>query len=161
MESIKLKKSTGIITIKLEDENGNDTGETLVFDIEDVNTALNYQESIELHKKNLNYLKQTLIIIDKKEDHKGKKILSSNEEEKLKAMKKFYEDDMKALDIFIGEGKTQTILNIMGRNPYYSMYDDIFELLKQVTPLLENGYKDFEKRVKEKYTLKKEENVLE
>ena len=66
-----------------------------------------------------------------------------------------------AVGIIIGEGKTKTILKIMGRNPYYSMYDDIFELLEQVTPLLENGYKDFEKRVKEKYTIKKEDNILE
>ena len=160
IQDIQIKKSDSLIRIGLKDEKGNDTGEYLQFDVEAISNALNYQECIELHKKNLSALKNQFIIIDKKQDHKGKKLLSANEEAKMEALEDFYKKEMEALDLFIGKGKTQVILKIMGREPYFSMFDEISELLEPVLPVIEKGFQDFKSKIEEKYKAK-EENILE
>ena len=160
IQDLQIKKRDSLIRIGLKDENGNDTGEYLQFDIEAVSNAINYQECVEMHKKNLSALKNQFIIIDKKQDHNGKKLMSANEEAKMKALEDFYIKEMEALDLFIGKGKTQVILNIMGTEPYFSMFDDISELLKPVLPVIEKGFNDFKSKIEEKYKVK-EENVLE
>ena len=75
IQSIKPKKTNNIIKISLHDEDDNDTGEFLTFDLEDVSTVLNWQECVEMHKRNVAYIKNQEVIINKKQDHKGKKLL--------------------------------------------------------------------------------------
>ena len=86
---IQLKKDN-ILRIGIKDTNGNDTGEHLEFDLEDIELPLRLNECEIKHKKNIEYLKNQFVLIDKKEDKKGKFILSSKEEEKLKTLKEFY-----------------------------------------------------------------------
>ena len=146
---IQLKKDS-ILRIGIKDANGVDTGEHLEFDLEDINLPLKLNECDEKHRKNLEFLKNQFIIIDKKEDKKGKKILSWKEEEKLKALKNFYAEEEKALDLFLGQGGTKKLLN--GRNPYYSMYEDISEMLEPILPKLKLRADDIANRIKEKYS---------
>lgn len=160
IQTLQIKRSDSLIRIGLKDENGNDTGEFLQFDVEALDNALRYQECMDLHKKNLSTLRNQFIIIDKKQDHKGKKLMSANEEAKMKALEEYYKKEMEAMDLFIGKGKTQVILKIMGREPYFSMFEDISELLEPVLPIIEKGFKDFKKKIQQKYQ-PKEENVLE
>lgn len=156
---IQLKKDN-VIRIGIKDSSGKDTGECLEFDLESVDLPLNYQKCEEMHNKNLSYLKNQLLIIDKKQDHRGKKLLSDNEEAKIRAIKDFYDKEMEALDLFLGVGGTKKILN--GRRPYYSMYEDISEILKPVLPIIEQGFKKVEEKIKSKYSKRntKEENIL-
>lgn len=156
---IKLKKSS-ILKIGIKDSDGNDTGEHLEFDLEDINLPLRLNECDEKHRKNLEFLRNQFIIIDKKEDKKGKKILSWKEEEKLKALKNFYVEEEKALDLFLGQGGTRKLLN--GRNPYYSMYEDINDMLEPIMPKLKLRADDIANRIKEKYSNKMndDKNVL-
>ena len=156
---IKLKKSDKVIRIPIIDEDDNNTGEFLQFDVEDVQTVLNLQECIEQHKKNMAYLKNQEVIINKKEDHKGKKLFSSNQESMAKAIQEFYAREIKAMDLFIGEGKTELILKLMKRRPYLSMFNDIEELLKPIFPVIQKGYEDYKKEIESKYT--KEVDILE
>ena len=83
---IQLKDSEDILKLKIRDEEGNDTGESLVFNLEDIELPIKYQKIIEEDKKARKNLQNQFIIIDKRQDHKGKKLLSSNEEAKIKAM---------------------------------------------------------------------------
>ena len=156
---IQLKKDN-ILKIGIKDSDGNDTGEHLEFDMEDINLALRLNECDEKHRKNLEFLRNQFIIIDKKEDKKGKKILSWKEEEKLKALKNFYAEEEKALDLFLGENGTKKLLN--GRNPYYSMYEDINDILKPILPKLKLRADDIAKKIKDKYSNvnNQEKNVL-
>lgn len=156
---IQLKKDN-IVRIGIKDQYGKDTGEHLEFDLEDVEMPLRYQECLELHKKNQKYVEHQFIIIDKKEDVKGKKLLSKNEEEKIKVLNEFYKREMQALDLFLGEGKTQTILNIMKRRPYINMVDDIVEAIKPILPILKKNSELSIQKIRDKYKIK-EENVLE
>ena len=156
---IQLKKDN-ILRIGIKDTEGNDTGEHLEFDLEDISLPLRLNECDAKHRKNLEYLKNQFVIIDKKEDKKGKFILSWKEEEKLKVLQEFYKREMEALDLFLGENGTKKLLN--GRNPYYSMYDDINEMLEPIMPKLKLRADDIVNKIKQKYSNKvTEKNVLE
>ena len=158
MEYIQLKKSNvqrfGIMT-----EDGVDTGEYIEIDLEDIELPFRINDCEKQHRENVRELKNQFIIIEKKQDHKGENLMSANEEEKLKALREFYKKEEQALDLFLGEGGTRKLLN--GRKPYYSMYDDINEMLKPILPTLEKATNNLTESIKAKYKTNKEEgNVL-
>lgn len=153
---IQLKKDN-IVRIGIQDFYGKDTGEHLEFDLEDIELPLKYQECIEMHKKNVQYVKNQFIIIDKRQDVKGKKLLSKNEEDKITIINEFYKREMQALDLFLGPNGTKKLLN--GRKPYYTMYDDINEMLEPVLPIIKKGFDNIEDKIKNKYQMV-ESNVL-
>lgn len=155
---IKLKKDS-ILRFEIEDSEGNKTGEHLEFDMEDIELPLKINQCDMLHKKNVQYVKNQFIIIDKRQDVKGKYILSKNEEDKIKILKEFYDKEIEALDLFLGKGGTKKILN--GRNPYYTMYDDIAEIIEPILPKLQLRTEDIKNKIVGKYGKNKEEsNVL-
>ena len=155
---IQLKKDN-ILRIGIKDSNGVDTGEHLEFDLEDIELPLRLNQCEAQHRKNLEFVKNQFIIINKKEDKKGKFLLSWKEEEKIKVLQEFYKREMEALDLFLGKDGTKKLLN--GRNPYYSMYEDINEILEPVLPKLKLRTDNIIDKVKEKYNDKKETDVLQ
>lgn len=155
---IQLKKDN-ILRIGIKDSNGVDTGEHLEFDLEDIELPLRLNQCEAQHRRNLEFVKNQFIIIDKKEDKKGKFLLSWKEEEKIKVLQEFYKKEMEALDLFLGKDGTKKLLN--GRNPYYSMYEDINEILEPVLPKLKLRADNIIDKVKEKYNNKKEIDVLQ
>lgn len=154
---IQLKENESVVKIGIKDAEGKDTGVKITFDLEDFDLPLNLNQSEAMHRKNLESLRNGFIIIEKKEDRKGKFLLSWKEEEKIKEMKAFYEKEMKALDVVIGEGKTQEILNAMGRKPYYTMFDDIMEMLEPELPILDQTADKLIDKIKDKYHISEEE----
>lgn len=155
---IQLKKDN-ILKIGIKTFDGIATGEYLEFDLEDIDLALRLNECEKRHRNNIKNLKYQYIIIDKKQDKKGKNLVSWKEEEKLKALKKFYEEEEKALDLFLGKNGTKKILN--GRKPYYSMYEDISEILEPILPKLKIRVDDITVKIEEKYSkINNESNVL-
>ena len=149
-------------TLKLEivDSNGVSTGEFLEFQLEDIELPFKYQEIIERLKKSRQNLKNQFTIIEKKQDHKGKKLMSSNEEEKLKALNNFYKEQVEIYNIFLGENGVQKLLN--GRKLRWTTLTEIDELIeKQIAPQLDLTMADITKKIKSKYSNKKEDNVLE
>lgn len=149
-------------TLKLEivDSNGISTGEFLEFQLEDIELPFKYQEIVERLKKSRQNLKNQFTIIEKKQDHKGKKLMSSNEEEKLKALNNFYKEQVEIYNIFLGENGVQKLLN--GRKLRWTTLSEIDELIeKQIAPQLDLTMKDITKKIKSKYSSKKEDNVLE
>ena len=158
--SIQFKREN-VLKLKLKNEMGEDTGEYLEFDLEDIELPLRYQQALEEHKKNYNSLKNQLLIISKKQDHSGKKLLSSNQEASLIALSEFYKKEIKIMDLFLGDGKTQMILDkVMRRKPYLTMFNDIMESIEEVSDLFNVGYSSIEDKIKEKYS-KVEDNILE
>lgn len=155
---IQLKKDS-ILRIGIKDANGVDTGEHLEFDLEDIELPLRLNQCEAQHRKNLEFLRNQFVIIDKKEDKKGKYLLSWKEEEKIKVLQEFYKREAEALDLFLGKDGTKKLLN--GRNPYYSMYEDINEMLEPILPKLKLRTEDIINKVKQKYNDKKETDVLE
>ena len=155
MDYIKLKEKKDIYRLGIIDENGNIVKDNngnevyLEFDMGDIELPLKYNKCINLINQARQNLKAQFIIIDKRKDHKGKKLLSSNEEAKAKAIKQFYIEMEKAMDLFLGEGGTKKYLN--GKTPYWEMWDDISEVLEPHLNKMKLTVTDMTNRIKEKY----------
>ncbi len=155
MEYIKLKQRKDILKLGFQDENGNimkdeNSKEIYIeFDLGDIELPLRYNKCINLIEQARKNLKAQFVIINKKQDHKGKQLLSSNEVAKANAMKQFYKEMETAMDLFLGEGGTRKFLN--GRNPYFEMWDDISEAIEPYKDRMKLTIKDMETRIKQKY----------
>ncbi len=164
MEYIKLKERKDIVRLGIQDENGkivkDEQGDEVVieFDLGSVDLPLNYNRCINDINEAKRRLKRNITVIDKKQDVKGKQLLSKNEEEKMKALKQFYREMENAMDLFLGQGGTKKFLN--GRSPYLEMFDDIDEALKPHLSKLNLTANSVIDRIKSKYKLKEDEEVL-
>lgn len=157
---IKLNESD-VLTLKIETKDGKDTGEVLTFDLEDIEIPLRYQELVEKDKKNKEYLRNQLVIIEKREDIKGKKFLSKNEEDKLRAIKEFFNKEVEVYNMFLGENGVQKLLN--GRKLGWTTLQEIDNIIeKQITPYINVDMDRITAKVKEKYSqaIEKSKNVL-
>lgn len=146
---IKLNKDN-ILRLRIETNEGTDTGEVLEFDLEDIELPLKYQEMLETDKKNKEHLRNQMFMIDKREDVKGKKLLSKNEEDKIKALNEFFNKEVEVYNMFLGENGVQKLLN--GRKLGWTTLQEIDEIIsKQISPYLNTNMQDITKKVKEKY----------
>lgn len=146
---IKLNKDD-VLRLGIKDSEGNDTGEWLEFDLEDIELPLRYQELVEKNKKNHEYLRNQLLIIDKRQDVKGKKLMSKNEEDKIKALNEFFKKEAEIYNRFLGEKGVQKLLN--GRKLGWTSLREIDEIIeKQIEPHLDLKMDKLTEKVKEKY----------
>jgi hypothetical protein len=151
---IKLNRSD-ILRLGIMTEDGKDTGEVLEFDLEDIELPLRYQELLEKDKKNKENLRNQMIIIDKRQDVKGKKLMSKNEEDKLKALNDFFKKEIEIYNLFLGENGVQKLLN--GRRIGWSSLEEIDEIIvKQIAPHLDLSMTKISDKIKQKY---KEANI--
>ena len=129
---IKLNKND-VLRLKIRTEDGVETGEELVFDLEDIELPLIYQDMLEGLKKNTKKLENQLLIIDKRQDVKGKKLMSKNEEDKIKAFNDFYKEQERLYNMFLGENGVKKLLN--GRKLGWTSLQEIDEIIgKQIMP---------------------------
>lgn len=152
----------GLIEFKVVDLEGKETGEKIVFDLGDIELPLKWQELVEQDKLNRANLKNKFLVIDKKQDHKGKKLLSSNEEEKIKAINEFLKKEVEIYNMFLGENGVEKLL--YGRKLGYETLSEINEIVMNVIiPKLDLSLKTMKENVKTKYSgiFLKEENVIE
>lgn len=148
-----------IIRFDIQDTEGKKTGEYLEFNLDDINLLLRYQEMIELDKKNLQNFKNQLAIIDKQEDHKGKKLLTFKQEQEIKITQNYYKREAEIMNMFLGENGVEKLLN--GRPLGWTTLQEISVLIKEnILPLLEKGVTDIKEKIKTKYIMK-EDNIIE
>lgn len=146
---IKLNKSD-VLTLKIETEDGKDTGECLTFDLGDIELPLRYQELLEKDKKNKENLKNQMLIIDKRQDVKGKKLLTKNEEDKIRALNEFFIKEIEVYNMFLGPRGVEKLLN--GRKFTWTTLQEIDKIIeKQISPHLDISMKSITEKVKEKY----------
>lgn len=157
--TIKLNKNN-ILKLKIVTSEGEDTGEYLEFDLEDIGLLLRYQDLIEKDKKNREHLKNEFYIIDKRQDVKGKKLLTKNEEDKLKALNDFFKNETEVYNMFLGERGVEKLLN--GKKLGWTSLQEIDEIItKQITPYLDINMNDITEKIKKKYGTVKQEDILE
>ena len=148
-----------ILRLGIKTADGKDTGEYLEFDLEDIELPLKYQDLLEQEKKNRQNLKNQILIIEKRQDVKGKKLMSKNEEDKIKAINEFYKKEVDVLNGFLGDRGVEKLLN--GRKIGWSTLEEIDELItKQIEPHLNVNMDDIINKVKGKYNTKEETDVL-
>lgn len=143
------------LKIKIIDADGNDTGETLEFDIMDIELSLKLDECYRLHKKNFDFIKNKLAVISKRQDFNNQSILSRNEKEQAEAIKEFYKKEEEALDLFLGENGTKKMLN--GRSFNLYTFDQILDELNPVIEMLKNQKDTITEEIKKKYSISNEE----
>lgn len=158
---IQLKENKDILKLRIRDIEGNDTGEFLVFDLEDIELLTRWQELVEKDKLYRKQLKNEFTIIDKRQDHKGKKLLSANEEAKVKAMQEFYKKEVEIYDMFLGKGGIKKLLN--GRNLSWGFFDEVDEIINEVImPKLNINADSIKNKIVSKYSTKdKRDDVIE
>lgn len=146
---IKLNKDSAL-RLKIVDSEGNDTEEYLEFDLEDIELPLKYQELIDKDKKNKEQLRNQMVIIDKRQDVKGKKLLSKNEEDKIRALNDFFKKEEEVYNMFLGENGVRKLLN--GKKFGWTTLQEIDEIIeKQITPYLDLNMDNITEKVKQKY----------
>lgn len=156
---VQLNKSD-VLRLGIRTEDGKETGEYLEFDLLDIELPLRYQEMIEKDKKNKEHLRNQFLIIDKRQDVKGKKLLTKNEEDKIKALNEFFIKEIEVYNMFLGPRGVEKLLN--GRKFTLTTLQEIDEIIeKQIAPHLDVNMKDITAKVKEKYSqaIKKNEDV--
>ena len=146
---IQLQKDD-ILRLGIKTSDGKDTGEYLEFDLEDIELPLRYQELLEKDKKNKEHLRNQMLIIDKRKDVKGKKLLSKNEEDKIKALNDFFKKEKEIYNIFLGEKGVEKLLN--GRKLGWTSLQEIDEIItKQISPHLDLRMDKITEKIKDKY----------
>lgn len=158
---VKLNKSD-VLTLKIETEDGKDTGECLTFDLCDIELPLRYQELLEKDKKNKEQLRNQMLIIDRRQDVKGKKLLTKNEEDKIRALNDFFIKEIEVYNMFLGPRGVEKLLN--GRKFTWTTLQEIDEIIeKQIAPHLDMSMKNITEKVKEKYgqAVKRAEEQIE
>ena len=160
MESIQLKQDN-LLKIGIKNAEGKDTGEIITIDLEDLKLPLRCQESEKMIKDNNKWLQAQRIMIEKRPDKKGKKLLSANEEALLKLVNEYYEKQTKAYELVLGEGAIKKIL--CGREMYITFFSDLEEQMKKLRPKLNQNAVDIKEKIKsitEKYG-QKDSDVME
>ena len=91
------------------------------------------------------------MIIEKRQDVKGKKLLSKNQEDEIKALNDFFKKEKETYDLFLGKGGFDKLLN--GRNMTWTIFEEIDELIvNQILPHLDLSMTRIQDKVKEKYS---------
>ena len=109
MESIQLKQDN-LLKIGIKNAEGEDTGEIITIDLEDIELPLKAQKSEEMIKNNNRWLQAQRVMIEKRPDKKGKKLLSANDEALLKTVNEYYKRQTEAYELILGEGSIKKIL---------------------------------------------------
>lgn len=160
MENIIKLNKDDTLKLKIITSDGKDTGEYLEFFLEDIELPLKYQELAEKDKKNKENLRNQMLIIDKRQDVKGKKLLSKNEEDKIKALNDFFKKEIEVYNMFLGENGVEKLLN--GRKLGWTTLQEIDEIIeKQIVPYIDITMDKITDKVKEKYgkAVKKNEEI--
>ena len=146
---IKLNKDD-VLRLEIRTSDDIPTGEYLEFDLEDIELPLRYQELIEKDKKNKEHLKNELTIIEKRQDVKGKKLLSKNEEDKIKALNDFYNKEIEVYNMFLGKNGVQKLLN--GRKVKWTTFEEIDRIIEeQILPHINISMDKITDKIKNKY----------
>lgn len=146
---IQLEKSD-VLTLKIRTADGKETGESLEFDFEDTGIYLTYQNMIEKIEKDKKWLNNQYLIIGKRQDVKGKKLLSKNEEDTFRAEQEFFKRIAEDYNMFLGENGVQKLLN--GKKLGWITIDRIDRIIKkQIEPQLEKYQDLILDKIKNKY----------
>ena len=151
MNSIRIEKRD-IYTIEV-----NDNGDTIEFDLVDIELPFKCNRAMNEVNRIYKELQAKLVIIEKREDHQQKgKLMTANEEARLKAHKEAFANMRIAMDDFLGEG---ACYKIFGNRNYIEMYDELFEALAPHLEKMKLNTNGIAERIKAKYA-HKDDGVL-
>ena len=150
MENVIKLNKRDTLKLKIQTDEGVDTGEYLEFDLTNIELPLIYQELVFKDKKNRDNLRSQLMIIEKRQDVKTKGIFTRNEEDALKALNEFFNKEKEVYNMFLGERGVEKLLN--GRKFSWDTLEEIDKIIEeQIQPHLNLKMKSIQEQIKEKY----------
>lgn len=151
MESLRIERKD-IYTIEV-----NDKGETIEFDLVDIELPFKCERAFTEVRRIADALKAKIVIIGKKEDRQLKgRAMTANEEALLLAYKEAFTEMRVAMDAFLGDGACQ---KIFGDRNYIEMYDELANALKPHLEKMKLTNDSIMERIKAKYS-KQDDGVL-
>ena len=156
---IQLQKNN-VLRLGIKDVAGNDTGNYLEFDLEDIELLPRYQELVDKDRKNRGYLINQLKILEKKQDYKKKnELLTFKQKEEIRILQEFYKKEVEIYNMFLGENGVQKLLD--GRKLNWSTLEEMDEIIEEaILPKLELNKENIIDKIKKKYKNKRDD-VLE
>lgn len=152
---IQLDKSD-TLKLGIRNADGEPTGEYLEFDLEDIELPLKLQNMIEKVKFIKSDLDKKLLIIEKKQDYKGKKMMSANEEAQYRAFRDAMRELEKVYNTFLGTNGVRKLLG--GGNLQWTSFNKIDKIIEeQIMPHLNFKSLDIKKKIKTMFDKSKEE----
>ena len=144
-------KNDKVRRLKIVDINGEPTGDYLEFQVDDIELPLKYQEIQEQIKKNQMWIKNQLSLIKKRPDVKGKKLMSKNEEDIIKAINEFYKKQEQVYNMFLGKDGIKKLL--CGRKMSWETFAEVDEIIeKQILPYINQDAESLIDRITKKYS---------
>lgn len=136
----------------------NDNGDTIEFDMDDLELVFKLERAYKAVKEAQKELKVEMLIIEKKKDTiKKDEMLSANEKARIDAYKKTFIKMRQAFDEFLGQGACQ---KIFGDRNYLEMFDDLIEQLNPHFEKMKLNRETVMKKIKDKYKIDNDEDVL-
>lgn len=155
---IQLKKDN-VLKLGIRDAEGNDTGNFLEFDLEDIELPIRMQQMAEKDKANRIDTQNKLKILAKKKDYKKKnEMLSFKQKEEIKILQEFYRKEVEIYNMFLGENGVEKLLN--GRKLNWSALDEIDEIIeKAILPKLKINEETIKNKIMQKYGNKRDDVI--
>lgn len=157
--TIKLEEDE-TLEFDITDSEGNPTGESLKFNLDDISLPLRYRDLMIKDKANRDWYKKEVIIINKRQDSQEKgDPLSKNQIDILKANEEFFKKEVEIYNMFLGKNGVEKLLN--GRPLGWETLEKIGKLItEQIIPVLDKNTKSMEDLIKAKYGFEKDEAEL-
>lgn len=146
MEALKIDRKD-IYRIPVVDIYGNDNGDYLEFDLQDISLPFRCLKSLEEVEKIKKQTQRKEATILNRPNVQGKYI-SKNAEDILKLWEKAFKDMRQAMDLFLGEGACEKIFK--DKN-YIKMYDDLSKVLDPYIDEMGLSFEKAKKQIVEKY----------
>jgi len=160
-EKLVLKNKTNLLTIKIYRENGEYTGNDLVFNLKDIELIGRYDEMHNLLTKNTEWYNNQKIIINKQQDFQPKNSIMTNNQKRLyEITKEYLKKQTNAFEMFLGKGAIDKVLDggSFDMDSIMIIRDYIEE---QILPHLNVTKDNITKELKDKYNVEAKEEVLE
>lgn len=135
----------------------NDKGETIEFNLEDVELPLKMQYALEKIEKIKQYTEAQEMIISKQSDAQPKYGLSKNKKARLELYTKAFKDMRAAMDEFLGKDGCQ---KIFGDRNSFSMFDKLFEQLEPHIKKMGIENDAVIKSIEKKYTKESNDDII-
>lgn len=137
----------------------NDAGETIEFDLTDIDLPLRLERSMQTARETGEWLNQRLLVIRRREDHTSKgSLLSDNERAAREAYREAYGRLRDAIDAFCGEGASA---KIFGQKNYLEMFSDLMEQLEPHLEKMRAKGMDIRTRIAAKYGADEDEKAAD
>lgn len=135
----------------------NDNGDTIAFDITDIELPFKLERAYKMANDATNWLKGQQVIISKKQDTAKKgDFMTVKERATLEAYRECFKKMRAAIDEFAGAGASQ---KIFGDQNYLEMFNDFMAEMQPHLDKMELKSIDIRKKIEEKYSDTAEDEI--